>query len=126
MSKIRFLKKLTRSVNLIVLLGRENVRRRTLSLSLALFLSSSLLFAQGWPVPAKTPNTEVACNPCPGFSRTDLKTVGYQSPISTFVGRFIDSQNTGTFQQPFRTARGEMILVAPDRNRVYMLIGSAL
>ena len=82
--------------------------------------------AQVWPLPARTQNTEVPCNPCPGNSRTDLMTAGYASPITTYTGRFLDSQRTGTFQQPFRTARAETVTIAPQLNRIYMMIGSAV
>ena len=84
------------------------------------------VLAQTWPLPARTQNTEVPCNPCPGNSRTDLVTVGYSSPITTYTGRFLDSQSVGTFQQPFRTARAETVTIAPQLNRIYMMIGSAV
>jgi PKD repeat protein len=105
--------------------GRENVSR-ILKLCFTLLVVPAALLAQGWPLPAKTPNTEVPCNPCPGYTRTDLVTVGYSSPITTFTGRFLDSQTTNGFQQPFRTARAHSVMIVPDRKRVYMLIGSGL
>ena len=99
---------------------------RTLNLCFALLLAPAALFAQGWPLPAKTQNTEVPCNPCPGYTRKDLKTVGYQSPILSFTGRFLDSQRTSTYQQPFRTARGQVVAINAAKNRIYMLVGSAV
>ena len=100
---------------------------RILKICIILLLAMpASLFAQGWPLPANTQNTEVLCNPCPGYSRKDLKTVGYASPILSFTGRFLDSQRTTTYQQPFRTARAETVAINAAKNRVYMLIGSAV
>src|SRR5712691_13205347 len=79
------------------------------------------IFAQGWPVPAKTPETPVSCSTCTG--RTNLKTVGYKLPLSTFTGRFLDSSNTGGWFAPFRTARADEVLVMPALNRIYFRIG---
>src|SRR5690348_2486488 len=95
------------------------------------------LLAQDWPLPAKTQNTEVPCPTlhyswssstyyCPGIREPGKVTVGYPAPIKTFTGRFLDSQITSTAQQTFRTARATSVVVAPERNRIYMLIGSAL
>jgi len=44
----------------------------------------------------------------------------------TFTGRFLDSQATQDFQQPFKTARAESIVVSPSLHRIYMQIGSAV
>ncbi|HYM62824.1 MAG TPA: hypothetical protein VEZ11_18205, partial [Thermoanaerobaculia bacterium] len=76
---------------------------------------------------AKTPNTDVPCLICTGaFDGTSPKTIGYPLPIATFTGRYLDSQATRDFQQSFRTARANTIMFAPERNRIYTLIGSAL
>src|SRR5438309_11569310 len=99
--------------------GRENVSR-ILRLCFALLIAPAALLGQGWPLPAKTPNTEVPCNPCPGLDATNLLTVGYQSPIATLTGRFLDSQQTGHFHQPFGTTRAQTVLIAPSLNRVYL------
>jgi hypothetical protein len=44
----------------------------------------------------------------------------------TKLGTFLDSTSTGTFQQSFRTARAIAVKLAPELNRIYMLIGSAV
>ncbi len=100
------------------------------ALLLAVFglLFSPSAFAQGWPLPANTPMTEV---PCPAASpaclgQENLPTAGWSSPLSGFGGRFLDSQSTREYQFTFRSARARQIKIAPDRSRIYMLIGSAL
>jgi len=86
-------------------------------------LTSASAFAQGWPLPAKTPETPVSCATCPG-GNANTKTVGYKLPISTFTGRFLDSSNTSEWFMPYRTARAEEVLVMPALNRIYFRIGN--
>jgi PKD repeat protein len=80
-------------------------------------------FAQGWALPAKTPETPVSCAGCPNVS-DGTKTVGYKLPLSTFTGRFLDSSNTSEWFLPFRTARADEVLVMPGLNRIYFRIGN--
>ncbi len=81
-------------------------------------------FGQGWPLPGKTPNVEVSCTACTGSSpAANGKTVGYRTPITAFTGRFLDSQATNEFQQPFRTARAAKIVLSSDGKRIYVQIG---
>src|SRR5260221_5005057 len=83
------------------------------------------VFAQGWPLQSKTPDTEVGCHACTGSSpAADGKTVGYKAPIAAFTGRFLDSQATNDFEQTFRTARAGKIVVSPDGRRIYIQLGS--
>lgn len=89
---------------------------------LVLFASASL-HAQGWPRPAKTPQTDVICAGCEGAS-AGQKTIGWGPPVTGYVGRFLDSYRTGDCQQPFRTARANHVKVTASR--VYMIVGSAL
>jgi PKD repeat protein len=99
-------------------------RFTTRSVLLLLILLASLsTFAQGWPTPAKTPNTEVTCasSLCLG-----AKTVGYAAPLTTFVGRFLDSQATRDYQQNFRTLRAKKIALSQDGKRIYVIMGSLL
>jgi PKD repeat protein len=83
-----------------------------------------------WVEPAQTPGTDVICTTCPcngpGNCSKDMKTVGYPVTIGRYVGRYLDSQHTNDFQQPFRTARARNVLLAPAQNRVYFIIGSAV
>src|SRR5713226_3034386 len=104
--------------------GKRVIRIAILRICFVLLLAPPVLFGQCWPLPAKTPNTEVACTPCPD-GRNGV-TVGYSSPISIFTGRFLDSQITQDLQQPFRTARAKQVILAPERNRIYLMIGSAV
>jgi len=53
-------------------------------------------------------------------------TPGYPATISTFTGRFLDSQATTDLQYRFRTGRAFLAVPAPSRNRMYMIIGSSL
>ncbi len=81
-------------------------------------------FGQGWPVPGKSPSTEVPCSKCTGVSPpADGKTVGYVAPISTLTGRVLDSQATNDIQQPLRTLRAGKMVLSPDGRRLYMLAG---
>src|SRR5437870_5438768 len=79
--------------------------------------------AQYWPKPAAGADT--TCTGCLA-PRTNKLTPGYPSTISSFVGRFLDSQATQDYQQPFRTTRAFHIAVAPAQNRIFMVIGSAV
>lgn len=90
-----------------------------------MLLSAPSALAQNWAVPARIPNTPVFCTGCPSSANNKM-TVGYSSPVKTFTGRFLDSQNTRDYQVPFRTARATWVGYSPERNRIYMLIGSAV
>ena len=81
--------------------------------------------AQYWPKPADKPGVDVTCAGCLEFRNGKL-TPGYPATIQTFTGRFLDSQATQDYQQPFKTARAENVLVVPATHRIYMQIGSAV
>src|SRR5678815_4767250 len=105
--------------------GERNVIR-----SLRTFLWTALLLsiaasglAQGWAVPAKTPETPVSCAACPGQD-VNAQTVGYKAPITTFTGRFLDSTNTSNWFLPFRTARALSVNVQPSLDRIYFRYGA--
>ena len=66
--------------------------------------------AQYWPKPAATPGVDVTCTGCLEFRNGKL-TPGYPATIQTFTGRFLDSQATQDYQQPFKTARAESVVV---------------
>src|SRR5438105_144283 len=85
-------------------------------------------FGQGWSIPSKNPNTEVACTACAGQNNalTSGKTVGYMLPLSSFTGRFLDSQATNDIQQTFRTARAGKLVISPDGRRLYMILGGMI
>ncbi len=80
--------------------------------------------AQYWPKPAATPGVDVKCVGCIE-SHNGLLTPGYPTAISTFTGRFLDSQATQDFQQPFRTSRAFHVYPDLPHNRIYFIIGSA-
>jgi PKD repeat protein len=96
---------------------------RVLLGTLLLLAVGATSFAQGWAVPAKTPDTPVSCGACPGVDPASM-TIGYHAPISTFTGRFLDSTNTSEWFAPFRTARAYMVLVRPDIDRIYFRYGN--
>ena len=52
--------------------------------------------------------------------------MGYGGPLTSFVGRYLDSSITRDYQFYFRTARARGTKIAADRNRIYMMIGSAV
>lgn len=85
-------------------------------------------FGQNWSIPSKSPNTESPCTLCvgPNNNLTNGKTVGYMLPLSTHVGRFLDSQATNDIQQTFRTARAGKLVISPDGNRLYMIYGGMI
>lgn len=95
---------------------------------LALMSVTATVYAQDWPLPAATPNTDVLCAGCYN-GKDGLKTIGYP-PTLRFVGRFLDSEATGDYQFYFRTARarGLSFLESPDpaKSRVYMMVGSGV
>ncbi|HUP44995.1 MAG TPA: PKD domain-containing protein [Thermoanaerobaculia bacterium] len=70
-----------------------------------------------------------SCPGCPPPRTSVTEPLGqvypYDDPIVGFH-RYLDSVWVGDWQQPFRTARAWKAVVAPDRNRVYMRIGSQL
>ena len=66
--------------------------------------------AQYWPKPATTPGVDVVCAGCLE-QRSGKLTPGYPATIQTFTGRFLDSQATQDYQQPFKTARAESVMV---------------
>ena len=92
-----------------------------------LMLTAAAAYAQDWPLPASTPNTDVPCSSCKG--KETLKTIGYP-PTLKFVGRFVDSETTLEYQFNFRTARargvGFLDSTTPSNSRIYMMLGSAL
>lgn len=92
---------------------------------LGTLMSAASLLAQGWPVPASTPRTDLPCNTSGCLGKENLKVVGYP-PTLRFVGRYLDSTANRDYQFPFRTARVREIRSNPARNRIYMMLGSAL
>src|SRR5581483_2579024 len=100
------------------------IRTTALSLGIAVLAAGSALAQSYWPKPASTPGVDVRCTNCWG-SAAGLLTPGYPPTISKFVGRFVDSDATNDFQQPFRTVRAFYVVPARSLNRIYMIIGSA-
>src|SRR5260370_38156617 len=47
----------------------------------------------------------------------------FPAPISAFQGRFLDSTQVGDFQFPNRTLRAEFTKVAPELDRIFMILG---
>jgi PKD repeat protein len=107
--------------------GGENVIRgfvRSVLILLATFGATTALIAQSYALPASTPGTPVSCDGC----LSDIKplTPGYQLPIKTFTGRFLDSTWTPDYQCNFRTARAGSIHISPDGKRIYIQMGSGV
>src|SRR5947209_19315581 len=99
--------------------------RRVALLALGLFAATPLA-AQYWVLPAKTPNTDVKCVGCPGRALNQM-TPGYPATLGTYVGRYLDSDNTNDFQQPVRTLRANYVIPMPALNpphgRLYFMLG---
>jgi PKD repeat protein len=116
--------------------GRENVIRslaRSVLILLAVLGAATAVRAQSYPLPATTPGTSVSCDPalpaaavaaCP-FAASP-STPGYQLPIKTFTGRFLDATWTPDYQCNFRTSRAGAITLAPDGKRLYVQMGSGV
>jgi PKD repeat protein len=100
--------------------------KRLAALLLPLLLLTRFAEAQTWALPAANQqNKDVSCATCPAAVK-DKPTIGYSGAIKGFVGRFLDSQSTLDRQSPLRTARADAIKFAPQRNRVYVQMGSAI
>src|SRR5229473_2025682 len=96
-----------------------------LTFSLLLLTAAATAWAQGYPAPARTQNVEVTCHSCTSSSPpADGKIVGYAAPISSFTGRFLDSQATNEIEYPLRTLRAGKFVISPDGRRLYIEIGS--
>ena len=48
----------------------------------------------------------------------------YPSPITGFVGRYVDSSQVPSIQCPPRTFRADLVKAAPEFDRLYMIVGS--
>jgi PKD domain-containing protein len=95
-------------------------------LSFIAAVMAALLFVQPnsvtpgyWPLPS---SSDSVCSACIELHRGKLTPA--MPPSLLFLGRFLDSQATGDFQQPFKTARAESVTV--KNGRVYFQIGSAV
>src|SRR5438132_1692878 len=110
--------------------GGSVIRSSLSSISTFLLVATlaASVYGQGYPLPAKTPNTPVVCDPAvwPGCieSAAGKLTPGWDLPIANFTGRFLDSTLTRDYQQAFRTARTFMIRVSP--HRLYLDSGGAV
>jgi PKD repeat protein len=91
--------------------------------SLLVIVAAATASAQNYPLPSSAPNTNVPCTGCD--EREGMLTPGYP-PVLSFLGRFADSEKTTDYQNNFRTARAKGAYFAPEKNRVYLLLGSAL
>ncbi|HEX9986496.1 MAG TPA: PKD domain-containing protein [Thermoanaerobaculia bacterium] len=85
-----------------------------------------------WPKPKSTAEPQSFCTDCEGSNAYSLPNAGlklqhYGPPIKAHVGRIHDG-NYSNDSQGFgmRTARGGRVLIAPQRNRVYMQNGAML
>src|SRR5712692_10251405 len=107
--------------------GKQTVRviRKSASLLAIAILVAGTAAAQYWPKPAATPGVDVTCAGCIELHNGKL-TPGYPATITTFTGRFLDSQATQDYQQPFKTARAESATIVPSLHRIYMQVGSAV
>ena len=101
---------------------RSSVCFTTLSLIAAAVIMAPA-HAQNYPLPS-SPTTKSVCTNCPSPS-TDLPLFPYSAPIRAFTGRFLDSQLTRDYRgEPVRTLRARGVAIVPERNRVYMQLGS--
>ena len=101
---------------------------KSLHALIATFAVTATAFGQGYPLPSKSPNTPVVCNPAIWSACIDADagkiTPGWDLPVQNFTGRFLDSERTRAFQQGFRDARG--LLLRVTSKRIYMVTGSGV
>ena len=48
----------------------------------------------------------------------------FPSPITSFTGRFVDSTSTPDFQFPNRTLRAYWVKIAPELDRIFVVLGA--
>ncbi|HEX6096384.1 MAG TPA: hypothetical protein VF432_08685 [Thermoanaerobaculia bacterium] len=104
----------------------------------ALLLVAPFLQAQLHPMPGSKNEPPVLCTGCKGTNfngqkNDGLRTYPYSSPIRKFVGRYVDSTSTASFQGAlgFRTARARYIRTVREQRgsappRMYIVIGNAV
>lgn len=76
--------------------------------------------AQFYPMPSSAP---VPCETL-GCDPAGTPTAPISSPIVRHVGRYLDSTQVRDMQGPIRTFRARRVAIVPERDRVYMRIGS--
>lgn len=106
------------------------------TLSVCLFFVAALAQAQNYPLPGSSASAPVICTGCTGnnaFNQANdgLPTWPYSTPITSFVGRWVDSQAYSDTQVAYRTARAGKVLIARRTRgnappRAYMQIGEGL
>ena len=97
---------------------------RLLAFGLLVAVVAPSALAQLYPMPGHTSQAPVICTTCPNYP--NAPTWPYASPLTSFIGRYVDSQLTRDYQAAFgmRTLRAGRVEVVPEHNRVYMIIGS--
>ena len=96
-----------------------------ISCAALLLLALSLpAVAQNYPMPGHASQAPVICTTCPNYPYAP--TWPYGSPLTSFIGRYVDSQLTRDYQAGYgmRTLRAGRVGVVPEHGRVYMIIGS--
>jgi hypothetical protein len=122
--------------------GRQRVSGGYAGLALltiaAMLLVAPFLQAQLHSMPGSKNEPPVLCTGCKGTNfhnqqNNGLQTYPYSSQIKKFVGRYVDSTSTASFQGAlgFRTARARYIRTAPQQRvtappRVYIVIGNGI
>jgi hypothetical protein len=122
--------------------GRPRISGRYAGLALltiaVMLLVAPFLQAQLHPMPGSKTEAPVLCTGCKGTNFNEqpnagLKTHPYSSPIKRFVGRYVDSTSTASFQGAlgFRTARARYIRTVREQRgtappRMYVVIGNGI
>ncbi|MFN2238184.1 MAG: PKD domain-containing protein [Thermoanaerobaculia bacterium] len=88
----------------------------------------SLLSAQAYPMPASDSEPPVICTTCADVASANKPTWPYSMPVKAFTGRYVDSQATQGYQHGtgYRTVRAKKVVLAPERDRVYVIAGEGL
>ena len=87
-------------------------------IAVSLFASSLAFAANPHPRPRKGQDTD--CTDCRNengpVNGVQQKTVGFDDPLFAYVGRYVDSANTGNIQNTgIRTVRAQRVRVSPAR-----------
>lgn len=99
---------------------------RAVLLLAAAFSSGAPTFAQKWILPAKSPQTPVAC-PSTICKNGSVWLAPYQLPVASFVGRFLDSSSTGDYyRSPIATIYAMRVKSLPGSDRFYLHMNASV
>lgn len=106
--------------------SRLQSKRSTIPIAtcvVAMLLRAAPVGAQGWPLPARTPNTPV---PCPSGSVCAGRSIAPYPPPLQFLAVWLDSTSVRDWQLKPRTLRARLLRIDPQHDRVYEIQGGSV